>query len=143
MYVQGYLDSKATDVLSKFTTISNKLRDRHLQSLYTIAYYSFSAVFQYWIQHCYPDTVRPAALRIDAALLQVAQLCIPGLDSSDGTTMHRLSMPARFYGGGLRSMADLAPAAFLGTLSKALPLFLDSRRKGRLCLGSCHASLAP
>ena len=141
-YVQAYLDGKAADLLSKFNTVSNKLRDRHSQSLYTITYYSFTSVFQYWLQHCYPVEVQQAARRVDNALFQVAQTCIPGLTAADELTMRRLQLPARCFGGGLRSMEDVAPAAFLGTLCKSLPKFLNTRVNGYEVPGFLHM-LAP
>lgn len=36
-------------------------------------------------------------------------------------------MPARMYGGGIRSSLDVAPAAFIGPLCRSVPQFLDQR----------------
>ena len=41
--------------------------------------------------------------------------------------MRRLQLPARKYGGGLRSLVDVAPAAFVGTLCRAAPHFANRR----------------
>ena len=38
-------------------------------------------------------------------------------------------LPARMYGGGIRSLEDVAPAAFIGALCRAVPEFLDRRRE--------------
>ena len=40
--------------------------------------------------------------------------------------MRRLRLPARYYGGGMRAVADLCPAAFVGTLCRALPGMIAS-----------------
>ena len=58
MPIRQYLETKTVDVLSKYTLVSDKLRNRHLQSLYTVLYYSFSSVFQYWL----PGTTRVAPI---------------------------------------------------------------------------------
>ena len=129
-YVEAYLEDKATAVLSKIATVSTKLRDRHLQSLYCVTYYSLATSFHYWLQHCYPHETRDAARRVDTALLQTVALCISDGAVQDPLTLRRLRMPARMYGGGIREQADLAPAAFAGTIHRVLPMLADRRCHG-------------
>ena len=124
-YVAAYLGRKAVETMSTITTIKSKLRDRHLQSLYAVAYHCMVPMFQHWVQHCYPEDVQIAAALVDNAMLDVAATCIGEHIGTDMFALRRLQMPARMYGGGLRSMADVAPAAFLGTLCATLPLFAD------------------
>ena len=113
--------------MSKINNISSKLRSRHLQSLYSVTYYCLAPLFQYWLQHCYPEDVREAATTVDAGISSVAARCISEAVRTDGLTLRRLRLPARKFGGGLRSLVDVAPAAFLGTVCKVLPHFVDRR----------------
>ena len=39
--------------------------------------------------------------------------------------LRRLRLPARMYGGGIRSVVDIAPAAFVGALCSSAPLLID------------------
>ena len=119
------MEGKSSEVLSKINTVTSKLRHRHSQSLYTALYYSLANLFHYWLQHCYPAEVLAASQRIDQALLHTASLCVHGQLLSDPFCTRRLRLPARMYGGGVRSLVELAPAAFVSTVCKALPTFLD------------------
>lgn len=44
----------------------------------------------------------------------------------------RLRLPARLYGGGVRALSDVAPAAFAATACRALPLMLTRRTESGL-----------
>ena len=82
----------------------------------------------YWAQHCYPADARTHAVRIDTKLLQTAQNCIPtlepDLDISDAT-LRRLRLPSIYYGCGLRTLEDVTPAAFVGTICQIMPRMID------------------
>ena len=126
VYVAKYMDSKGQSVVSNVKAIKQKLQDRHLQSLYTVAYYCLSHKFDHWAQHCYPEDVRAAARHVDAALLDTVRACIGPCVEQDALAVRRLRLPARMFGGGMRSVEDLLPAAHLGMLCKVLPCFMDS-----------------
>eukprot|EP00973_Karenia_brevis_P058647 8168127-Karenia_brevis.AAC.1 len=65
------------------------------------------------VQHCYPPDVLRVAREVDAALSRTADVCLGSAVRLDPFASARLRLPARMYGGGLRSCADTAPAAFL------------------------------
>ena len=50
-----------------------------------------------------------AAARVDAAVYQAAEACVGAGAFADALTQERLRLPARMYGGGLRSQAETAP----------------------------------
>eukprot|EP00973_Karenia_brevis_P044494 6163603-Karenia_brevis.AAC.1 len=78
------------------------------------------------VQHCYPpDTLAPART-VDAAISRVIDRCLGTRVVQDPFAMERVRLPARMFGGGFRSRADLAPAAFLGSLCRVIPRMLDS-----------------
>lgn len=99
------------------------------QSLWTVLRLSLSQQLDYWLQLCYPTHVKAAAERMDQVLWEVLELAasskiprsaegrhwecmlnVPGLQSrsyQDWVTRQ----PVRLGGMGLRSQADLSPAA--------------------------------
>ena len=72
-----------------------------------------------------PETVGRAAAQVDAAVLATVSVCFGGAVAQDPLYLQRLKLPARMFGVGVRSLADVAPAAFLGALSRTVPTFLD------------------
>lgn len=126
IYVAATLDCRAEESVSKIQTITSQLRDHHLQSLHAVIVYCLAPAFHYWIQHCDPRLTAAAAQRVDQALATAATICYgPGV-ASDPFAARRLRLPARKYGGGLRRLVDVAPAAFVGTLCRTVPTFTDS-----------------
>ena len=126
-FVAAFMEAEVQKVVSKITTVTDKLRDLHLQSLYAAIVYSLTPMFTYWTQHAFPDDVRPHARRVDAALAEAVSACVGPEVLEDDVALARLRLPARMYGGAVRSLEDMAPAAFLGALCRAVPAFLDHR----------------
>ena len=62
---------------------------------------------------------------MDAALLVAARACIPRLD--DDISTRRLRLPARMFGGGIRTLAALAPVAFAATVCGTVQRLIDRR----------------
>eukprot|EP00973_Karenia_brevis_P000753 106154-Karenia_brevis.AAC.1 len=127
---------KAARAMSKTRKVVTQLRDVHLPFLWCCLYYALQPLFHYWIQHCYPTECRTHALALDVDLFDAAAICIPGLSRADDVTVQRLRLPPRMYGGGIRSLEHLAPAAFAATACRALSQMLDRRNaRGELCTG--------
>eukprot|EP00973_Karenia_brevis_P069999 9732794-Karenia_brevis.AAC.1 len=61
----------------------------------------------------------------------------------DSFAAARIRLPARMFGGGLRSCADLAPAAFMGTLCRTVPCMLDRVGARDVALPGFMPQLAP
>ncbi|CAE8642970.1 unnamed protein product [Polarella glacialis] len=133
LFVDTHLGRKCDKALNKVNTLTRNLRDVHLQSLFCVMHFAMSPLIDHWIQHSAPEAVGLHAERFDRALLDVACVCSPGLCTADETTLRRLRLPVRMYGIGLRSRTDLAPAAFLGTLCRTVPLMLDSLGPDGVC----------
>ena len=124
-YVTSQLACKVEDMVSIIQIVSTKLRDRHSQALWSVVYHCLQSKFQYWIQHCTPDVVASAAQEFDASVLRAVCDCIGDGTAEDPICMRRLRLPARMYGGGIRSMVDVAPAAFMGVIWQTVPLMAD------------------
>ena len=126
-YINAFLGHRSNRMLSKIETVVTKLRDLHVQSLYTATMYCLAPMFQYWTQHCYPADVMHHARAVDNGVLAAITMCVgPGI-LDDDIAVRRLRLPARKFGGGVRSLADVAPAAFVGTFCRIAPLFDNSR----------------
>ena len=124
-FVMAVLDSCAGDSVSKITSITEKLRDHHLQSLHAMNTMCLQPILHFWSQHCYPHLAAPAARKVDEALSATAQVCYGTAVVQDPVATKRLRLPARMYGGGLRCLADVASAAFVGNLCQAVPALID------------------
>ena len=82
--------------------------------------------FQYWAQHNYPHDAGLHADSVDQAILAAASVCLGADVIADPVALRRLRLPARMYGGGIRSLVDVAPAAFVGSLCKVVPRLADA-----------------
>ena len=128
VYITAYMDKQAQATMSTINKVSDKLRDLHLQSLYSVTLHSLAPKFLYHVQHVFPEDGRQAAAKVDAAIRQAVASCVGDAVVEDDIARARLLLPARMYGGRIRSLEDVAPAAFIGTLCCAVPEFLDRRR---------------
>ena len=139
-YVRQCLSQKAATVVSKVNTVSDVLRPLHLQALQCCTYYGLNSLFHHWVRHCLPEDVLEAACQVDSAVLRVARACHGDAVTTDPYAAARLRLPARMYGGGLRSAADVAPAAFLGALCQTIPRMLPrTSADGDVCPVSCRS----
>ena len=138
-YVQAKLGAKADEAVSKIETVTTKLRDVHLQSLFTALYYGLSPLFDFWLQHCYPEDTSEHAQQIDVALLITLRACIPGIRPGSSVTMQRVRLPARRFGLGIRSRFDLIPAAFVNSVCHTVPRMLPWQGRN----GCVHAGFLP
>ena len=125
VYIEAFLAEKANDVMSNIRNISLQLRARHLHSMHALTYYCLQHKFQYWTQHCFPRDVATAAARIDGAVRALVAATVGEEVNTDELASRRLQLPARMFGGGIRSMVDVAPAAFLGGLCRSVPSFIQ------------------
>ena len=126
LFVQAVLDDKTLKAMSKSNSIVTKLRDAHLPSVWTMLQYAIQPLFHYWLQHCYPSDCVQQARQLDDFNIAIAGICIPGVNSGRSTVARRLRLPARLYGGGIRSLVELSPAAFCATVCRAMPRMTDS-----------------
>ena len=126
-FIKAFLDDRTQKTMSKIHTVTNKLRDLHRQTLYAATQYCLNPMFHYLLQHCYPSDSHTQAERIDAAVEGSLAICLGQAAVRDDIARQRLRLPARMYGGSIRSAADVAPAAFLGTVAKVMPRMLDRR----------------
>ena len=88
VYVRAFQEEKVGSATSKMNSTLMQLRDVHTPSLWTCLYYAMQPLYHHWIQHCYPSDSRSHAERIDAALLEAATACVPGLRLEVDITAH-------------------------------------------------------
>ena len=86
--------------------------------------------------------VQGAATLVDEALLTVVTCCMSSDVVADALAVRRLRLPARMYGAGLRSVAAMAPAAYIGTIGRTLPLFGDRLLSDGQAVGGFAPGLA-
>ena len=142
-FIHSKLDNKVRKALSKIDTLCTKLRDAHLQSMFCALRVGLAPMMDHWIQHCYPDDVKVAAETFDDGLLSWVSVCFPGLMRQDSISEGRIRLPARRYGAGIRSRADLIPAAFVSTMCRTLPRMLDFRDRHGVLHSGFLPQLAP
>ena len=123
-YVQSYLSSKASDVVSQIRKITLGLRD-FANEEWCALYYSSSHQWDYWATHALPRDSLPHSADVDVALL-VAATSATGVDfTGNEIERRRLRLPARLRGGGVRSHVETTAAAFCGAVNQAVPRFID------------------
>ena len=107
-----------------------------VQALHVLNIFCLQPIFTYWTQHVYPSDVvepnrrypraeAPAAV-VDSALLEVACATHGAFVRDDPFANARLRLPAKFNGGGLRSLAETAEAAFAAAVIKIAPKLIES-----------------
>ena len=115
------------------------------QSLWTVLRLSLSQQLDYWLQLSYPTHIKAAAEKMDQILWGVLEVAasssIPRAEEGKSWEcvvavpgLHRrtfqdwvVRQPIKLGGLGLRSQADLSPAAFVGALEQTLPSFIGER----------------
>ena len=145
-YVKHVLYQKAKEITDGAERASEVLAgDR--QALWAVLKWSISQQFDYWLQLVYPSPVREAASMIDNVLWRVMETaaggqiprtdegkgweCVidPPIDSLRGRSFQEwvVRQPVKMGGMGLRSLADLSPAAYIGAVEQAVPCFTGIR----------------
>ena len=142
-YVQQYLRLKAAKAVSKIDKVTTVLQPLHLQALHCSIYDGLSQLFIHQVQHCYPSEVLAAAAIVDASITRAARACLGDQVIADPYAAERLRLPARKFGGGIRSSADLAPAAFAGAVCRAFPRMLPRLGLDGAVLSGFLPQLAP
>ncbi|KAJ8598667.1 hypothetical protein CTAYLR_003079 [Chrysophaeum taylorii] len=130
-YVEATLQREVDAQVSYMSRIRTKLQNVSLHCMYSLGRYCIAPRMDYIAQHCYPTNALSALRRFDVAALSFVATAL-GADprqvfDSNGIVLQRLRLPARSGGGGIRSCADLSPAAFVGTAAQALPHLVDLR----------------
>ena len=142
---------KIEDIAKGAKNVSNVLGEER-QALWTALRLSLSQQLDYWLQLCYPTDILKAAEKMDKVLWEVLEMTasshIPRTEEGKGWECVLdvpcqalqgksfqewiIRQPVKLGGFGLRSQADLSPAAFVGALEQTLPSFTGER-------GVCHS----
>ncbi|KAJ1620620.1 hypothetical protein T492DRAFT_888355, partial [Pavlovales sp. CCMP2436] len=113
----------------EIASISNKLiatlSSSHKQQLWLLTLFSTARKFEYFARHCYPDQARDACTRFDAIIHTQATHALGVSLDDDQLATACLAFPRRYRGAGPRRMVDIAPAAFCGAMTQAVPNFLN------------------
>ena len=129
VYIIAYMDKEAQATMSTINNVNDKPCDLHLQSLYSVTLHSLAPKILYHVQHVFPEDGRQANAKVDAAIRQAVAPYVGDTVVEDDIARARLLLPARMYRGGIKSLEDVAPAAFISALGRAVPEFLDRRRE--------------
>ena len=127
-YMQTVLKQKTNEVLSETKKLSSMLRCTSLQNLYSMLVYCCNARVHHFAQMLSPSITRRSLQKFDALNLTIAS-ATTGIQYRSQVSMvsRRLRLPSSMNGGTLRSMVDVAPAAFVSNLIAVLPTMIDSR----------------
>ena len=141
-YVEHILSKKLSEI-AQIAKNSCDVLDEEKQSLWTVLRLSLSQQLDYWLQLCYPSNMKAAADTMDDILWKVLETTafskIPRKDDKNSEFSVNISIPGlpvipyqewvvrqpiKLGGFGLRSQADLSPAAFIGAVEQVLPSFI-------------------
>ncbi|KAJ1624419.1 hypothetical protein T492DRAFT_881835 [Pavlovales sp. CCMP2436] len=124
-YVKLALAEKCDEIASISNKLIATLSSSHKQQLWLLTLFSTARKFEYFARHCYPDQARDACTRFDAIIHTQATHALGVSLDDDQLATARLALPRRYRGAGLRRMVDIAPIAFGGAMTQAVPNFLD------------------
>ena len=120
------------------------LREKYTHELWLVTRLSLQNRFDHWIKLVRPVDIEGsgAAGRVDAAVWGAAQVALgvqiedsgdPGM--LDGLLRHRMRLPLKLKGFGLRSCEDMKEIAYVGGLAAAVPFFCRTQRPGEAPTG--------
>ena len=142
-FVNSFVDSKVDAALEQIRTTNSMLRGFHNQSAWLQTVVCLRPKLDFLAQTCSGPFLEHALRRFDDEILAAAgaSACLP-LHQLTGHHAHRLALPARLYGCGLRRVSSLAPAAFAGTVCRVAPMLIDRQVDGNLVAGFLHTQLS-
>ena len=115
---------------SDLQKINNTLLSRSPMAVYTIMQKCVSQQFYHWLQLGRPDTVRAVLPRLQAAIDQSLAASTfaddPEVLQTDATVRDRTRLPLSEAGLGMRDLAAVHPAAWLGAIWQVLPRLVAS-----------------
>jgi len=126
-----FFDTKTSTIESDINKLASTLRYVSSQSLMCLLVYCAQPRLHYHMQNNDPDELRPYIRRVDTAL-SAATLTATMVDTQtvDAFTRRRFHLPRRLRGTGLRSLEQVAPAAFIGSALLCMPRLIDSTVSG-------------
>jgi hypothetical protein len=143
-YVDATLSKDTAKVRATIDNIVAKLGPRSAQGLSCLGIYCYQTLLQHHAQLIHPSILAPHLAPVDEKLLELVRAAT-GIDfgAEDPLTLERLRMPKSKYGGAMRELVDVSPAAWIGGLLLTLPKMIDSVDvKGVTTVGFMN-SLAP
>jgi hypothetical protein len=108
LYVEDAMRQIADGIVSYIYTTITQLRD-HPHAAWAALVYCCQSRLDYWLRHVPPSMTRTAAMRVDRALVEAAEML--GYDGmlAEPLTRIRFHMPSRMRGCGVRSRVMIAP----------------------------------
>ena len=153
-YVQSRLQGKVEKLSGDIDQVMDLLQD-NIQAAWTLLSCSLSSQLDYMLSLQYPSAILEAAAGTDARIwADLEQLAgqariprgeeglgfecvpqVPGVPGLQGRSFQRwiTSQPVKLGGLGLRSLAETIPAAFVGSVERALPFMLGQEGMPGLC----------
>ena len=125
-FVNEKLRAKADKVCESINTLTNALRPVSAQSLYAMLMFCCLPQLTYEMRTLHPNMIGPHLEKVDTKLKWAAGIAT-GVDLDKVKfAMERLRLPKRMYGGGIRKLAEIAPAAFVAGFCDTLPCLVNS-----------------
>ena len=141
-FVRANVEQKGERVQSLINKISTRLGPTNPDCLMQVLILSSNHLFDWVAQMHPPEATVPVAIKVDSAIRSAVSLAAgvdlldpeaaysPGQLPAPGFAADRTRLPIRHRGTGLRSVADMAPVAFLGGLNMTLPGMINRAGPG-------------
>ncbi len=133
-YIATVLASKCDRIDGTSQKLITSLGQSHKHALWTVTVFSTLHKGTYWAQNCPPSACAEFCVRFDQIVYNQAVAALGCDPRADSLAVHRLRLPPRLGGAGLRSLAQLGPAAFWGAASRAVASFLDTHDQNGVVL---------
>lgn len=123
-FMHDALSLKSGQIANDAKKVVDLISPLSKQSSWCCVYYALQHKFDYFLQNIAPIHTLPHAAALDIELHRISELSL-GFDLRDPLSSSRLRLPIRLRGGGIRRLTDIAGPAYIGTLCKVLPRFVD------------------
>ena len=124
-FVQARLKAKVDKICEGIHTITTTLQSVSTQSLYAMLVLCCHPQLTYEMRTIPPGTLEGHLNRVDAALFEAAKTATGIELESVQFASRRLRLPKRLYGGALRSLVDVSPAAYIAGMCESLTCFTN------------------
>ena len=135
-YVTTHLATRFDEIVSEANKLQSALQLVNPMALWCLTSSCTQQQLYHWLRYNYPKHTVPALARVQAAIDQSVNAAWGSSEAfDDPLVLERVRLAVRNGGAGLRALADVAPAAFVGATFHIAHRLVDRTESGMVCPG--------
>ena len=127
-YVREMMRVKVSNVVSQIKKLTARLQ-HCCQNLYSLLVQCLSSKLQFWMMCMKPAVLHRHLRKFDKVMLRAVQIATNQEFKGGSLARKRLRFPRRLRGGMIRSMVDVAKAAYVGGICQCVPSFTAAKNE--------------